>query len=471
MSTHRIRDIAHLSPAERVARGKEARKRVPRSAHARFEPATDRRDPVALLAELDATRMADLVPIRWGRMLASPFAFYRGAALLMASDLSGAPESGLYGQVCGDAHVSNFGIFESPERRQVFDINDFDETLPGPWELDVKRLAASAEVLMRERGIEAPQRSAAIAGGVEAYRSAMASLAEMGHMERWYQRVEVDFLLETSAKFAEKSVTKAVRKSAEKGRQKGSLRALARLTETVDGQPRFRSEPPLLTPAEELLTPEQMERFPAVISDFLAKYRASLPDDRRRLLAGYRFVQIARKVVGVGSVGSRSWVVLMLGRDEQDPLFLQMKEAYPSVLERYWPKSRYRHRGRRVVEGQRLMQAAGDIMLGWYGLDGFDGLHHDFYVRQLWDGKASIDLASAPLELLPRYLRVCNATLARAHARTFDRIALAAYLGRGDSFDRAIASFAKAYADTNERDHQAALAAEKAGRIKVLRGI
>lgn len=466
-----ICDIEHHTPEERAARGKEARTRVPRRTHGSWAAAPDRPDPVTLLRSQEATRVPELLPIRYGRMLASPFAFYRGSAVIMANDLFPTPVSGVRAQLCGDAHLSNFGIFESPERSQVFDINDFDETLPGPWEWDLKRLAASFEIGLRERGATPSQRRDAVLASVASYREAMAGFSAMRNLDVWYARLGVEQILDGLDALVPKKEAARVRGRIDKAKSKDSLRALSKLTCVVDGETRIASHPPLLVPAEELLTSDQLESYPEVISKFLSSYRSSLPDDRRRLIDRYRFVQIARKVVGVGSVGSRSWIVLMLGRDGDDPLFLQMKEASDSVLEGLVGKSRYRSHGRRVVEGQRLMQAASDVTLGWFRIRGFDGLEHDYYVRQLWDGKASIDPEVLELKFWEPYARLCGWTLARAHARSGDRIAISAYLGKGGAFDRALAEFAVAYADQNERDYEALLEAEKRGEIVTERGI
>ncbi|MDZ4168295.1 MAG: DUF2252 domain-containing protein [Coriobacteriia bacterium] len=468
----KIRDIEHLSPEERAAVGKAARGRVPRSSHAAWVPRDDRTDPIQQLRTQEATRMTELLPIRYGRMLRSPFAFYRGSAVIMASDLATTPTSGLRAQLCGDAHLANFGIYRSPERAQVFDINDFDETVPGPWEFDIKRLAASFEIALRERDVSARWRRDIVLTAVRAYREAMTEFAAMRNIDVWYARLDVEHLITGVATTGTgKAVVKTTRANLEKAASKDSLRALSKLTHLVDGEPRIASNPPLVVRAEELLTGEQLERFQPVIEEFLRNYRASLPEDRRRLLDSYRFADIARKVVGVGSVGARAWIVLMLGRDTCDPLFLQMKEATSSVLEPIVGRSRFRHHGRRVVEGQRLMQASSDVTLGWYRIRGFDGLPHDYYVRQLWDGKGSLDHTKMNPVMWAPYARVCGWTLARAHARSGHRIAISAYLGRGDTLDRALADFSVAYANQNERDYEALKAAAGRDEIAVEYGI
>ncbi len=453
-----------MDVSERVAAGRAARSAARRSSHGSWEPAAARRDPVAVLEDQAASRVPELVPIRYGRMSASPFAFYRGAAAVMSADLAATPVSGLRVQACGDAHLSNFGAFAAPDRRLVFDLNDFDESLPGPWEWDVKRLAASFAVATREGGLKRRQREAAILCAVASYREAMRSFAAMGNLEVWYARFDVDQALD-EVEHDDPSEVERVRKGAAKARNKDSLRALERLTETVDGELRFRSEPPLLVPGRELVPGSDGGEVAAVLADVLRVYRDTLPGDRQHLLDGYEFRQIARKVVGVGSVGTRAWVVMLTGADDSDPLFLQAKEAEASVLEPYAGASRYRNHGRRVVEGQRLMQAASDIFLGWCRATGLDGRQRDFYVRQLWDWKRSAEVERLSPGGFEVYARMCGWTLARAHARSGDRIAIGAYLGAGDSFDRAIVDFAEAYADRNERDHEALLEAIAADRV------
>ncbi len=450
---------------DREATGKGARSDAPRSAHGRWRPAADRADPIAVLEGQAASRVPELVPIRYGRMAASPFAFYRGAAAVMSADLARTPDSGLHVQACGDAHLSNFGAFAAPDRRLVFDLNDFDESLPGPWEWDVKRLAASFAVAARESGLKRKQREGAVLRTVSSYREAMRAFAAMGNLEVWYSRLDAEQALDQVERGAPEEVRR-VRKGVAKARAKDSLRALERLTETVDGELRFRSEPPLLVPGGELMPGSDGSEVATVLADVLRAYRDTLPADRQHLLDGYEFRQIARKVVGVGSVGTRAWVVMLTGADDSDPLFLQAKEAEASVLEPYAGASRYRNHGRRVVEGQRLMQAASDIFLGWCRATGIDGRERDFYVRQLWDWKRSAEVERLSPQGLDVYARMCGWTLARAHARSGDRVAIAAYLGGGDSFDRAITSFSEAYAEQNLRDHEALLAAIESGRVE-----
>ncbi len=460
-----------FTPEERAARGRANRKETPRRSQAAWEPWPSRPDPVSLLEEQATTRDPGLVPIRYGRMLTTPFAFFRGAAYVMASDLATTPRTGIKVQACGDAHLDNFGIYASPDRSLIFDINDFDETLPGPWEWDLKRLAASFEVAMRERGVEPQARRDVLLSAVRAYRETMAEFAGMGNLDVWYARLDSTALVAELSAEARSKELKTLAAVVDKAQSKSNLRALEKLTVTVDGAPRIVSQPPLVIPAVELLQGDELQRFESTVRAFLANYAASLPDDRRHLLDRYEFRQIARKVVGVGSVGLRAWIVLMLGRDRGDPLFLQLKQAEASVLERFVGRSRYRNHGRRVVEGQRLTQAASDILLGWYRVVSFDGKLRDFYVRQLWDGKASIDVTTVSLSVLGPHAALCGWTLAKGHARTGDCIAISAYLGNGDVFDNAIADFAGAYADQNERDFETLQTAVKSGRIRAEMGV
>jgi uncharacterized protein (DUF2252 family) len=419
---------------------------------------------VAILERQAATRVPELVPIRYGRMATSPFAFFRGAAAVMAADLATTPASGLRVQACGDAHLSNFGAFAAPDRHLVFDLNDFDESLPGPWEWDVKRLGASFAIAGRENGFKRKQREAAVLTVARAYREAMRDFAAQRNLEVWYARLDVEAAMGEID--AEPKLTAQVRRGIAKALAKDSLRALERLTEVVDGEPRIRAEPPLIVPAEELLGEDETRDLEQALRQVLDSYRASLPDDRQHLLDGYRFRHMARKVVGVGSVGTRAWVILLTGADDGDPLFLQAKEAEASVLEPYAGASRFENHGRRVVEGQRLMQATGDIFLGWCPALGIDGHQRDFYVRQLWDWKRSVDIERLTPHGLEIYARMCGWTLARAHARSGDRIAIARYLGGGDSFDTAIAKFSERYADQSERDHAALVEAIAAERVE-----
>ncbi|HMK91819.1 MAG TPA: DUF2252 domain-containing protein [Thermoleophilia bacterium] len=458
------------TPKQRAARGKEARKQAPRSAHAHWQPPAARPDPVMLLEEQAKERAAELVPIRYGRMLATQGTFYRGGALLMALDLADTPVSGLTCQLCGDAHLMNFGLFESPERRLIFDINDFDETLPGPWEWDVKRLATSFEVAGRDRGFDAAARRAIILTCVRSYREAMLEMAESRAIHVWHSSVDVD-LIRAHSRALEKRDAQRIERDLSHAKAKDELRALSRLTEEVEGRIRLRSAPPLLVPARELLVEGQRAKYAHTIEEALRGYRSSLAHDRQPLYDLYRFRDMARMVVGVGSVGTRAWVLLFFGRDKGDPLFLQAKQAQASVLERFVGRSRYLHAGRRVVEGQRLMQAASDFLLGWYHVHSFDGRPYDFYVRQLWDGKGSFSVEALAASAWHDYARLCAWTLARAHARTGDRIAIAAYLGGSDVFDRAVADFAAGYAEQNQRDYEALRRAVDDGRVKATFGL
>jgi uncharacterized protein (DUF2252 family) len=465
--------VPHLTPAERAARGKAARADVPRGSHGDWEPSPVRPDPIALLEEQAKSRVPELVPIRYGRMLTSPFAFYRGAAYLMAADLSHTPRSGLRVQLCGDAHLSNFGGFASPERRMVFSLNDFDETLPGPFEWDVKRLVASFAVAGRQLDLDDQVRRDLCLAVVRNYRDAMREFASMRTFDVWYARLDLETLIARFASQADPKTVARFEKNMAKWQTKDSTKALAKLTRIVDGQPRIIGEPPLITPLSDLAgaAERDTEDVHEALRAIMRSYRRSLPRDRRKLLERFRYVDAARKVVGVGSVGTRAWVVLLLGRDGDDPLFLQAKEAQSSVLEPFLGKSEFANHGQRVVEGQRMMQAASDIMLGWDRVMGLDGVERDFYVRQLWDWKASAEIELMDPTRLGIYAQMCAWTLARAHARSGDSIAIASYLGSGDRFDHALASFAEIYADQNERDFAALEAAVSSGRVTAQLGL
>ncbi|HEX3692590.1 MAG TPA: DUF2252 domain-containing protein [Solirubrobacteraceae bacterium] len=455
---------------ERQARGRAARERTPRSSHGEWKPAPDRRDPIAILEGQATSRVPELLPIRYGRMATSPFAFFRGAAAVMAADLGEAPSSDLQVQLCGDAHLSNFGIYASPERELLFDINDFDETCPGPFEWDLKRLAASMGIAGRQRGLSASEIADVLAWTARAYRESMRSFAQMGNLAVWYAKLNAQDVMDIvrQQQLTGGKQLARMEKRLQKAREKDSMRAVAKLTERVDGELRFRSVPPLIVPIEELLEGDERDQLRAGMSELLAGYRDSLAEEYRALLDDYAFTAIARKVVGVGSVGTRAWVLLLQGRDQDDPLVLQAKEAQESVLEHYAGASRYSNHGQRVVEGQRLMQAAGDVLLGWLPVTGVDGVARDFYVRQLWDGKLSVEVAALDYRLLRAYGALCAWTLARAHARSGDWVAIASYLGKGGVFDQAIVAFSQAYADQNERDHAALLAAIESGRLQAL---
>jgi uncharacterized protein (DUF2252 family) len=529
-----IRKIAHASVDDREARGLTARDRAGLSSHAGWRPAADRPDPVALLAQQDAARERDLVPVRHGRMAVSPFTFYRGAARVMAEDLKDTPVAGLEVQLCGDAHLSNFGLFASPERTLLFDVNDFDETLPGPFEYDVERMAASFTVAARGNGFGPADVRTATLASVRAYRTAMASFAQMGTMDIWYARLDEDELMAAiraavagtasqvqSARKAEqagqekagqekagkkkaakkqagksqagkkqdrnlaqrekaaqerekgsKQAEKIAEKTAEKAHASDSLQALSKLTELVDGQYQITSQPPLIVPARDLVSTfglTQGQLMPALHEQFRA-YRATLQDDRRRLLERFEVVDMARKVVGVGSVGTRCYIVLLQGRDSRDPLFLQVKQATASVLEANLRRSRYRQHGERVVQGQRLMQAASDIYLGWTRGLGPDERRH-FYWRQLRDMKGSVEIDKLRPVGLTLYAGICGWTLARAHARSGDPVAIGAYLGDSDAFDQSITDFSERYADQNERDHAEFVTAIREGRLEAVTGV
>ena len=473
MNATRTTEDAGKKPVEGRERGKAARKVVPRSAQAVWEPGPERVDPLAVLAEQDRTRVPELVPVRYGRMLVSAFTFYRGAAAIMAADLGASPDSGLRVQLCGDAHLSNFGIFQAPDRRLVFDINDFDETLPGPFEWDVKRLVASVVIGARDRGFTAAEGEAAALGAASTYRTAMAGFAAMKELDVWYARLDVEEFEQRWGGQVNKSARRRLDKNLAKARNKGSLRALEKLAERRGGELRIASRPPLLVPIEDLAKREGAD--PAVVDTMLRRllreYHDTLDEQARELAGRYRYVDAAHKVVGVGSVGTRAWIALLLGHDESDPLFLQIKEAGPSVLEPFAGSSRFKHSGHRVVAGQRLTQAAGDVLLGWLSVDGLDGKRREFYVRQLWDGKGSAEVDAMDPSTLIAYARLCGWTLARAHARTGDRRAIAAYLGKGDRFDRAIAEFSQTYADQNEADYALLIEAQRSGDLEVESGL
>jgi len=452
--------------AERVARGKAARAEVPRSSHAEFEPMPTRADPIELLERQAETRVPELVPIRYGRMLVSPFTFYRGAAMIMAHDLAATPRSGLTVQCCGDAHLSNFGAFASPERRLVFDLNDFDETLPGPWEWDVKRLAASMLIAAIDNGFSRKQQEKMVRETVKRYRTAMRDFAGMNNLEVWYSHLEIEPVLQEFAGQFKPKLVKRAQKTLAKARTRDSLLAFSKLTEVVDGRVQIVDQSPLIVPVAKLAAPGEARATFEEMRELLRGYRTTLQSDRRVLLEGFELHDIARKVVGVGSVGTRAWIALLVGRDDGDPVFLQIKEAESSVLESFLSPSEFSNHGQRVVAGQRLMQATSDIFLGWLHVEaGLDGKSRDFYVRQLKDWKGSAEIERMVPEAMAAYGRLCGWTLARAHARSGDRIAIASYLGGSDVFDRAILAFSKTYAEQNEHDYNALVEAVKSGRI------
>jgi uncharacterized protein (DUF2252 family) len=445
--------VEHPNVVARRERGKAARVAVPRESHAGFTAAADRSDPIDILEKQAASRTRELIPIRYGRMSESPFAFYRGAAAVMSADLATTPDSDIRVQACGDAHLVNFGLYSSPERSLVFDINDFDETTPGPWEWDVKRLAASFVVAARSRGFDRATRDRNVRLLVRSYREAMASFAEQGNLDVWYAKLSLDLVIDRFATQVNAKTRKRARKGRDKALSRTSEQAFGKLTEIVDGKARFLSRPPLLMPLHDLLPADRAQEVEAELHHMLRDYRSTLPTDRRELLEQYELVDIAHKVVGVGSVGTRCWVLLMIGRDLEDPLLLQVKEAQQSVLEPYVGESEFRNAGERAVAGQKLTQAVSDIFLGWNRMTDSEGKPRDYYFRQLRDGKGSVDIDVMSANAMDVYAKMCGWTLARAHARSGDRIAIAAYLGTSSAFDKAIVSFSEDYADQNERDH------------------
>jgi uncharacterized protein (DUF2252 family) len=497
--------IAHPSLDERAEHGRQAREHTPLDSHTGWRPATDRPDPVALLDEQNRTREQDLVPVRHGRMMASPFTFYRGAAAVMAADLKDTPTAGLDAQLCGDAHLSNFGAFASPERKLLFDLNDFDETLPGPFEYDVKRMAASFTIAARNNGFSKADTREVTMASVTAYREAMAGFGQMSTLDVWYAHLDEDEIMASiresvaaagqpdkpgkkgakgkagksakdksgkngKADHALDKAAKTAEKTLQKAHSRDSLQALAKLAEQVDGSYRIVSDPPIVVPLREVTATYgfSADETDQILRDQFRAYRATLQADRRHLLERFQFVDAARKVVGVGSVGTRAFIVLLQGRDSHDPLFLQIKEATASVLEKYLPKSRYKEPGERVVQGQRMMQAASDIFLGWTA--GAQADRH-LYWRQLRDMKGSAVVEAMIPAGLTFYARICGWTLARAHARSGDPVALAQYLGDGDAFDRSVTDFSARYADQNEQDFQAFVQAVRSGRLQAVEGV
>jgi uncharacterized protein (DUF2252 family) len=444
---------------------------VPRASHAEFVAGPDRAEPLALLLAEDSARVPELLPIRYARMASSAFAFFRGAALPMASDLAGTPRSGLHVQLCGDAHLSNFGLFGSPERHVVFDINDFDETLPGPWEWDVKRLATSVEIAGRANGYSSKVRRASVLATVAAYRRSMREFARMDPLDVWYSHADMDRIAALTEGSLSARQRKNIERTVAKAQTKDNLGALGRFAAVQDGVPRLTAEPPLVVPVRDLWTGKaEAAKVADELRLLLSDYRDILEPERRVLLDRYRLVDMARKVVGVGSVGTRSWMLLLVD-DDLHPLFLQAKEAGPSALEQFVGASEYENCGQRVVIGQRLMQAVSDIFLGWVRATGMDGVRRDFYLRQLRDWKGSAEVETIRPEGMAPYGELCGWTLARAHARSGDPVAVAAYLGGGPSFDVAVHAFAESYADQNERDHQSLVDAIASGQIKAEAGV
>jgi uncharacterized protein (DUF2252 family) len=456
-----------LSREVHERRGKDARTEAPRSSHGAWEPDAGRADPVDLLMDQADSRVQELVPVRNARMLASPFTFYRGAAAIMAADLARTPASGIRVQLCGDAHLSNFGGYASPDRQLVFDLNDFDETLPGPWEWDVKRLMASLAIAGRDRSFSDRQRARVVRSAAAAYRSTMRELASMSQLEVWYSRLTANDVRERWGAPAGRKALRQLDRQIEKAMTKHSGRAAKKLTGTVEGRQRFLGNGPLITPLSDLLGQHEAEPFDEVVDQALKGYRASLTGSHRHLVEQFTYADAARKVVGVGSVGTRAWVVLMLGILDGEPLVLQLKEAGRSVLERGAGKSLFEKQGQRVVTGQQTMQASSDIFLGWTRLTALDGVTRDFYIRQLWDWKLSADIGTHDPRTMAVYGQMCGWVLARAHARAGDRVAIAAYLGRNDAFDVAMGEFAERYADQNERDYAHFLEGARTERFEV----
>ncbi len=463
--------MAQHSPSERFARGREVRSSVPRSALGHWEPPEPRPDPLHILGRQDASRVPDLVPIRYGRMVASPFAFLRGAVAVMAADFAHLPRTGLDVQLCGDAHLSNFGGFASPERDLLFDVNDFDETIRGPFEWDVRRLAASIEVAARGRSFGARDCRDAVRRSARAYRSAMREFAGMRNLDIWYARMDAAAVRERWGPMAGPQLTADFVRRAQRARSKDHLRAMDKLTTEVGGQLRFVDDPPLMVRVDDLIGDTPSEETVTLLLEALKNYRNTLSGDRQHLLDRYEFRDLARKVVGVGSVGTRCWVALFVGRDDRDPLLLQIKEADPAVAAPYVGASPFDNQGQRVVEGQRLMQSASDILLGWDRLTGIDGVRRDFYMRQLWDWKVSADVDRLDPARLGLYVEMCGWTLACAHARSGDPIAISAYLGKSDRFEEAMVSFAATYAAQNERDFDHLAKAVADGRVHAITGL
>ncbi|NEG95947.1 DUF2252 domain-containing protein [Bifidobacterium sp. SMB2] len=456
--------IEATNPKDRMLMGTIARRRAPLGSHAMWHPMPNRSEKLDLLEEQSAIRVQELIPLRYARMSVSPFTFYRGTALIMASDLAQTPVSGIPVQCVGDAHIANFGIFMSPTRHLVFDVNDFDETLPGPWEWDVKRLVTSVEICARDRGFDKATRRRAVQECIRSYHASMDEFARMDNLDVWYANLDVEKTLQEYTKNGMPS--KTLRKAVNKALSKDSNHAAQKFGELVDGEPRFRSDPPELVPIDELTGYDHEGPLDVTIETLFNRYKDNLYADRRQVLDSYhRYHDAARKVVGVGSVGTRVWVMLLSGRDVNDALVLQIKEAEESVLERFVGCSRFRTHGERVVQGQKVIQTTSDVLLGWTSMTTPEGLRKDYYVRQLWNGKGSIDLDHAGKEGIINTARMSAWALAHAHARTGDAMAISAYMGDDDTFDNAIVTFAKQYADQNELDYEVFMDAIRSGRL------
>jgi uncharacterized protein (DUF2252 family) len=464
------REMRRLSAFERAQRGKTARGRVPLADHADWSPPSRRVEPVDLLEEQASSRLGELVPIRYGRMLVSPFSYFRGAALPMAADLASTPVSAFDVQLCGDAHMSNFGVFGSPERHLIFDVNDFDETAPGPWEWDVKRLAASLEIAGRENGYSRKARAQVVRHAVRSYRETMRELASVPMMSVWYAHLNVEEILPRFSALLDPKKTPNVWKAITKARAHDSHQAFDKLCIEQDGETKIIHDPPLIVPIEHFIAAGDPGVAAEALNQIMRAYSDTLEPELRHLLAQHEYAHMARKVVGVGSVGTDAWIALFLSREDDSPLFLQVKEAQSSVLERFTAESAFSNQGERVVRGQRLMQAASDIFLGWLTF-ARDGRERDYYFRQLRDWKGSVDVDGMTPAGMDVWGRMCGWTLARAHARTGDRIAIASYLGKSERFDLAVTEFAASYADQNERDYNALVAAVTSGRVVANTGI
>ena len=436
----------------RAAAGTELRGRFPLADHAAWQFSPDRRDVIGLLEQQNTIRLQSLIPLRFSRMAVSPFTFYRGAAAIMANDLARTPVTGIPVQCIGDAHIGNFGIFYSPSKRLMFDVNDFDETTIGPWEWDIKRLAVSVEIAGRTLGLKESQCRQAVHRCVRHYRESIRDFASRGFLDTWYTHIDLEDRLDELEKSTKARPSRTLHGAISKAKAKDSRKAADRLTYVDNGRLRFRSDPPELVQINDLPGYDDVDALRGRLDMLLDTYRDSLYADRRHVLDQYHFEDIARKVVGVGSVGTRCWVGAFVGRDLSDPLILQMKEAVASVLAPYVGNAPYPTHGERVVQGQKLVQSTADILLGWAQFIASDGRPRDYYVRQLWNGKGSINLDTLHADSLSNLGALCAWCLAHAHARSGDSVAIGAYLGQGEEFDDALVAFSAAYADQNEDD-------------------